>query len=105
MCVFETIIYQLKTQFIMKTKLSIYQISKHIFYLLLAAGLFYSCDMKAPEPYCGKWKIYANTGSQFTVIVCDSLYMTSDTSAIVWVHGQKNRITAQRLTPSFQPCR
>jgi len=43
MCVFETIIYQLKKQFIMKTRLSIYRFSKHIFYLLLATVLFSSC--------------------------------------------------------------
>jgi hypothetical protein len=33
----------------MKTKLSIYQFSKHIFYLLLAAGLFFSGCSKITE--------------------------------------------------------
>jgi hypothetical protein len=103
MCVIETIIYQLKTQFIMKTKLSIYQISKHIFYLLLAAGLFYACD--APEPHCGKWKLYVSNGWSGGVIVCDSLFMSSDTTAIVWIDGQKSTVHSPRMMPSFQPCR
>ena len=43
MCEFGTIIYQLNKQLIMKTKTSNYRFSKHIFYLVLTAGLF-SCQ-------------------------------------------------------------